>query len=171
MTPDASEAVSVPTASAAAKLEGATPKAARPAAVAAAKSEKNYRLKSSTKPGRKKPSVSGQTAVAADLSPGSAAKEQADDPAPAKQAASTTALPQPPVQRSLRPSRPAHDLMLSLCGMGMAAAQQALTAQMHMADQFVRNPYVALALRQQLALNEWALGLVAAPRAPVKSVS
>ncbi|MCB1519729.1 MAG: hypothetical protein KDJ37_04035 [Hyphomicrobiaceae bacterium] len=62
-------------------------------------------------------------------------------------------------------------LMMSLCGFGFAATNQAFAAQVSMASQFVKTPYVALALRQQLAMNEWAMGFISARKPPLKSTS
>lgn len=57
------------------------------------------------------------------------------------------------------------DLFVALCGLGIAATGSAMAAQVSVSQSLVRNAYVSLALRQQLALNEWALQLMPAPAA------
>lgn len=60
------------------------------------------------------------------------------------------------------------ELMVSLFGFGIAAASSALAAQVSFAETIVRNSYVSLALRQQVAFNEWALQLT--PWSAVKTI-
>ncbi|MBL8567154.1 MAG: hypothetical protein JNM89_15680 [Hyphomicrobiaceae bacterium] len=51
------------------------------------------------------------------------------------------------------------DLFVALCGIGLAAANSAVAAQVSLAQNLVRSSYVSHALRRQLALNEWAIQL------------
>lgn len=63
------------------------------------------------------------------------------------------------------------DVVCSLLGLGLAATSTAFAAQAMLTNSFARTPFVTLALRQQLALNEWALRLVPAPRPVRKTAS
>lgn len=69
-----------------------------------------------------------------------------------------------------RPTAP-DDIVCSLLGLGLAATSTAFAAQAMFTNSFARTPFVTLALRQQLALNEWALRLVPAPRPARKTAS
>ncbi len=69
-----------------------------------------------------------------------------------------------------RPTAP-DDIVCSLLGLGLAATSTAFAAQAMLTNSFARTPFVTLALRQQLALNEWALRLVPVPRPARKTAS
>ena len=60
------------------------------------------------------------------------------------------------------------DFMVSFFGFGIAAANSAMAAQVSFAETIVRNSYMSLVLRQQVAFNEWALQLT--PWSAVKSL-
>lgn len=60
-------------------------------------------------------------------------------------------------------------LCLSLLSTGIAATNLVLSAQALIARELVKSPMISLALRQQLAWGEWALGLVDASRMTLKT--
>lgn len=94
------------------------------------------------------------SAVAAEVAPAAA-------PAPAA-TTGPTATPR---------STATDDIVCSLLGLGLAATSTAFAAQAMLTNSFARTPFVTLALRQQLALNEWALRLVPVPRPARKTAS
>lgn len=101
------------------------------------------------------------------------------EPKPAVDAKTHTAVPRAPepcalsAQGSARAGnggpklslKKPEDLFVALCGLGIAATGSAMAAQVSVSQSLVRNAYVSLALRQQLALNEWALQLMPTPAA------
>lgn len=56
------------------------------------------------------------------------------------------------------------ELIMSIMSAGMAATQSLWSAQAALAGEVMKWPCVSLALRQQLAFNEWAAGFVPATR-------
>ena len=88
------------------------------------------------------------TSVESLQSPGEAASVAEELPA--------CALPKLSLKKS-------EDLFVALCGIGLAAANSAVAAQVSLAQNLVRSSYVSHALRRQLALNEWALQLAPWP--------
>ncbi len=52
------------------------------------------------------------------------------------------------------------DLISSMLRASVTATSTFWVAQTALANQFARSPYITLALRQQLALSEWAIGMV-----------
>lgn len=76
--------------------------------------------------------------------------------------ASTTDRPAPPRQPG------AEDLLVPFFGLGIAAMSSAMAAQISFADSLARTPFVSIALRQQLAFNQWALKLMPVPRPAAK---
>jgi len=51
-------------------------------------------------------------------------------------------------------------LISSMLRASVTATSTFWVAQTALANQFARSPYITLALRQQLALSEWAIGMV-----------
>lgn len=95
-----------------------------------------------------------------------AAVSAAPATAPATEAATTT------LDRPATPRQPVtDDLFVSMFGLGVAAATSAMAAQLKFADKLARTPYVTLAIRQQLAFNEWAMRLVGPPPRPVRKIA
>lgn len=54
---------------------------------------------------------------------------------------------------------------------GVAATNTLMAAHTTMANEFIRSPYMSLALRQQLAFSEWAVGLVPSFQNPNKTAT
>mgnify|MGYP006876735568 CR=1 FL=1 len=95
-----------------------------------------------------------------------AAVSAAPATAPATEAANTT------LDRPATPRQPvADDLFVSMFGLGVVAATSAMAAQLKFADKLARTPYVTLAIRQQLAFNEWAMRLVGPPPRPARKIA
>lgn len=95
-----------------------------------------------------------------------AAVSAAPATAPTTEAANTT------LDRPATPRQPvADDLFVSMFGLGVAAATSAMAAQLKFADKLARTPYVTLAIRQQLAFNEWAMRLVGPPPRPARKIA
>ena len=66
----------------------------------------------------------------------------------------------------------ANEFLTSLFSAGVAATNTLMAAHTTWANQFLRSPYMTLALRQQLAFGEWAVGLVpAAFHVPTKTAT
>ncbi|HRY07078.1 MAG TPA: hypothetical protein P5114_08140 [Hyphomicrobiaceae bacterium] len=58
------------------------------------------------------------------------------------------------------PPTEAADMLTSIFSAGVAATNTLMAAHSTLANEFLRSPYMSLALRQQLAFSEWAVGLV-----------
>lgn len=78
----------------------------------------------------------------------------------------TNASSSPACARPRLSLKKSEELFVALCGIGIAATNSAVAAQVSFAQNLVRSSCVSLALRQQLALNDWALQL--SPWPPVK---
>lgn len=65
----------------------------------------------------------------------------------------------------------ATDMLTSIFSAGVAATNTLMAAHTTMANEFFRSPYMSLALRQQLAFSEWAVGLVPSFQIPIKTAT
>lgn len=61
-----------------------------------------------------------------------------------------------------QPAMPAEaiEMLMKIFSAGVAATNTLMAANTTMTNQFLRSPYMSLALRQQLAFSEWAVGFV-----------
>lgn len=65
----------------------------------------------------------------------------------------------------------ATQLFTTLFSAGVAATNTLMAAHTTLAKELIRSPYMSLALRQQLAFSEWAVGLVPAFQVPSKTAT
>lgn len=84
--------------------------------------------------------------------------ELAKGTAPAKPAAARSAKSPTPRKDEL-PRQEFDAWLATMCGLGLQAISQAFETQLTLLAQFVRLPQVALVMRQQVALNDYALAL------------
>lgn len=72
--------------------------------------------------------------------------------------------------RSALPTE-ATDMFTAFFSAGVAATNTLMAAHSNLANEFFRSPYMSLALRQQLAFSEWAVGLVPSFQTPSKTAT
>lgn len=72
--------------------------------------------------------------------------------------------------RSVVPTE-AVEMLTTIISAGVAATNTLMAAHTTLANEFFRSPYMSLALRQQLAFSEWAVGLVPAFQIPTKTAT
>jgi hypothetical protein len=69
------------------------------------------------------------------------------------------------------PTANATELFTTLFSAGVAATNTLMAAHTTLANEFLQSRYILLALRQQLAFCEWAVGLVPAFQVPTKTAT
>jgi len=101
--------------------------------------------------------------------PGASILERSNEPAQVQQKFETRAnnLPEKQSYQINRFPTP-QDVVATLYGLGLAATNRALEVQLSFADQVLRMPYFNIALRQQLAINAWAIGIVGVAQSAAK---
>lgn len=159
--PAAPTTATAPRAHAPAAAAAAPRRASRTRAIAAAKPAAKARVAAASVPG---PAPAANT-------PARTATPRDTAPAPARSPAhkSDDDSDRAPARNALPPA--ATQFFTTMFSVGVLATNTLMAAHTTMANEFFRSPYMSLALRQQLAFSEWAVGLVPTSPPPTKTAT